>query len=334
MSREREEFDQVLLPPHPELSFRPPPAKSRECRRSGETMGTVWAVSAIVPPGVTDGAVHTVLADTFSRVIAQMSQWEERSDLSRFNRASGGTWHRLGKDFARVLDCAIAVAEATGGAFDPTIGAATEMWGFGSSAPPQIVPHAHNAKGTRHYNWRDIRREDKGRTLFQPGGLALDFSGIAKGHSVDAGIEALRRIGIEHVLLEIGGEVRGAGLRADGMPWWVDMESPPDSTLPSARVGLTGWSTATSGSYMRRRRAGNLSWSHTLDARSGLPLDNDILAVSVLHPGCMQADALATAILALGADRGLDFADENGIPARILLADKALESAAWMRWLG
>ncbi len=207
------------------------------------------------------------------------------------------------------------------------------MWGFGSAPPPQEFPHAQDAKRTRRYDWRDIRREDNGRTLFQPGGLALDFSGIAKGHAVDAGIDALRRIGIEHALLEIGGEVRGAGLRADGMPWWVDIESPPDSRLPSARVGLTGWSAATSGSYMRRRQAESHTWSHTIEPASGLPLDNAILSVSVFHPGCMQADALATALLALGPERGMKFANENGIPARIVLSDKSIESAAWLQWL-
>ncbi len=333
MSRGREEFDQLLLPPHPEPPPPAPLAGSRESRLSGETMGTVWAVSAIVPPGVTDGTIQSVLYNTFSRIIVQMSQWEERSDLSKFNRSPAGTSLRLGGDFARVLDCAIAVAVATGGAFDPTIGAATQLWGFGSSPLPGQAPDAEEAKSTRRYDWRDIRCEDNGRTLFQPGGLTLDFSGIAKGHAVDAGIEALHRLGIRHALLEIGGEVRGAGLRADGMPWWVDIESPPGSILPRARAGLTGWSAATSGSYMRRRQVGNLSWSHTLDSASGLPLDNDILAVSVLHPGCMQADALATAILALGRDRGMDFANENGIAARIVLEDISLQSAAWMRWL-
>ncbi len=81
-SREGKAFDQVLLPPRPRLPSRLPPAGSRDCQLTGETMGTVWAVSAIVSPGVTDDAVHAILADTFSRVISQMSQWEEESDLS------------------------------------------------------------------------------------------------------------------------------------------------------------------------------------------------------------------------------------------------------------
>ncbi|MGB3796966.1 MAG: FAD:protein FMN transferase [Alteraurantiacibacter sp.] len=327
------EFDQILLPPGPHVQTAPPPAGSRESKLAGETMGTVWVLTALLPPTVADDAVRATLEGVFARIVAQMSQWEEGSELSVFNRAPAATRHAIGSDFARVLDCAIGVAQASGGAFDPTIGATAQLWGFGSSPAPSRMPDAENASRTRLYDWRDLRREDGGRTLVQPGGLTLDFSGIAKGHAVDAGMMALHDIGLNHALLEIGGELRGSGLRADGMPWWTDLETPPGSATLHARVGLTGWSIGTSGSYLRRRQAGGKSWSHTIDPVSGMPVVDDILSVSVLHPGCMQADALATAIIALGPKTGKEFADDNAIPARIVLRNETLQSSAWRGWV-
>ena len=329
----KDEFDQILLPPGPPSRTVPAPVGSRERRLSGETMGTAWALTALVPPDHSDDAVRGILEGVFARVIAQMSQWEDESDLSAFNRAPAGSRHELKHDFALVLDCAICIAEASEGAFDPTIGAAAELWGFGSSPAPSAIPCVEDARNTRRYDWRDLRRENAGRTLVQPGGLVLDLSAIAKGHAVDAGISALGRAGIDHAVLEIGGEVRGSGLRADLMPWWIDLENPPGSAAPNVRVGLTGWSIGTSGSYVRQREAEGAAWSHTIDPGTGLPFGGEILSVSVLHPGCMQADALATAMMALGPRGGMDFAEDNAIPARIVLGDAVLESTAWKVWI-
>lgn len=295
-------------------------------------MGTDWSLEAVAPAGVADGHIRAALEAVFGGIIAQMSQWEPQSDLSRFNRAAPGSRHRIGVEFAHVLDCACNIARASAGAFDPTIGAVSELWGFGPSEPPAQRPSISEAAAGRGYDWRDLALEDNGRVLVQPGGLTLDFSGIAKGFAVDAGIHALSRLGVDHALLNIGGELRGSGLRVDGLPWWVDLEIPPNSPAPATRVGLTGWSIATSGHYARRRGAGGQSWSHTIEPASGLPLSDEILSVTVLHPGCMQADALATAIAVLGLDKGKKFADTNAIPARIITQSSVLESAAWARW--
>jgi FAD:protein FMN transferase len=296
-------------------------------------MGTGWSLEALAGRDVTDGALAKLMERVFALVIGQMSQWEPDSDLSRFNRAEPGSRHSLQREMAHVLDCALTIARATGGAFDPSLGEASELWGFGRARRPAAAPDGPAAAATRRYNWQDVAIEAGGRVLVQPGGLALDLSGIAKGFAVDAGVGALARAGIAHALLEIGGELRGAGARADGLPWWVDLEVPPGSGAAPTRIGLTGWSVATTGSYVRRRGADGRSWSHTLDPATGSPIGDDLLAVTVLHPGCMQADALATAIAVLGMEEGLRFAQENAIPTRIVTQNAVRESPAWRAWL-
>lgn len=323
---------QLLLPLGRAAEIAPPPVDSRATLLSGETMGTDWSLEAVAPVSVGDKQLRAALEEVFARVTRQMSQWDEASDLSRFNSAAPGSRHRLAEEFAYVLDCALNIARASSGAFDPTIGAASDLWGFGYWPLLDRLPSKDDAARARRYDWQDVTLEESGRLLFQPGGLMLDFSGIAKGFAVDAGMAAIARLGVDHALLNIGGELRGAGLRADGFPWWVDLEVPLASAVPATRVGLTGWSIATSGNCSRRRWIGEYSWSHTIEPGSGSPLGDDILSVTVLHPGCMQADALATAITVLGREKGKQFADAHAIPARIVMKSEVIESGAWAKW--
>lgn len=326
-------MEQLLLPPGPMPDLPPHPVGGRTTLLHGETMGTDWSLEAVAPPGITDGMLRTALEDVYAGLKAQISQWDEDSDLSRFNRAAPGSRHQLRTEFAFVLDCALQIARASSGAFDPTIGGASELWGFGYTAVPGERPSKEVAASTRVFDWRDVEVSENGRVLLQPGGLTLDFSGIGKGFAVDAGVSALNKMGAHHLLLNIGGELRASGLQHDGLPWWVDLEIPPASSAPSARIGLLGWSIATSGNYCRRRSASGKSWGHTIEPATGLPLADEILSVTVLHPGCMQADALATAITVLGPVEGQVFADGNGIPARLVTKSEVWESKAWSRWI-
>lgn len=330
MRGDQGEAGELLLPPDITRDAVKPLSGGRTLRLDGETMGTYWSLSAVVDPAIDDGVVRALLLRGFDRIIAQMSQWEPESEISRFNRAPAGTEFPISAEFAYVLDCAVQIAAASGGAFDPTLGEVSEQWGFGAGPAPGWLPTP--GKEATRYRWADLQQDETGRHILQPGGLRLDLSGIAKGFAVDYGMRQLEQAGIRHALLEIGGELRGAGVQADGLPWWVDIDIPPDSTAIHARVALTGWSIATSGNYRRRRSAEGRSWSHSLDPVGAAPLSDHMLSATVLHQGCMQADALATVIMVLGPDHGLAFADAHGIPARMVSADGTVCSAAWRHW--
>lgn len=327
------EVAELLLPPNLDPDRVRPLQNGRTLTLSGETMGTGWNLSAVVPPEIDDTQIVRALEQRFTMVIAQMSQWEPESEISRFNRAAPGSSLPLSRPFAHVLDCALVLAQVSDGAFDPTLGAASDLWGFGAAPAPAAMPGRETAKATRKLNWRDVAMSHNDCTLVQPGGLQLDLSAIAKGFAVDFGIDALEQIGVRHALLEIGGELRGIGVQADGQPWWVDLDIPPDSDAPTARIGLCGWAIATSGNYRRRREADARSWSHSLDPQTGIPVADDVLSVSVLHTGCMQADGLATLLLILGPERAMHFADTRGIPVRMVTDKATIASRAWKAWL-
>ena len=195
----------------------------------GQTMGTTWSVKLVAPPTANAEALTAMAQRELDSVVRQMSPWEPRSDLSRYNDAAAGTWATLPQAFAQVLRCALEIAEATDGAFDPTLGGLVDLWGFGphpfSGAPPEAgdIASAWEATG-----WRRIVLD--GDNLFQPGGLRLDLNGIAKGFAVDLVAAALDRAGARAYLVEVGGELRGTGAKPDGQPWWVELERPPTST--------------------------------------------------------------------------------------------------------
>lgn len=223
-----------------------------------------------------------------------MSHWAPGSTISRFNRAGPGAWMPIERDFARVLDTALDLAAATRGAFDPTIGRLSDLWGFGPAGPMPIPRDAAIEDACGSAGWHRLAFDSDAGRIRQPGGLAIDLSGIAKGFAVDAVADTLSAMGIRHLLVEIGGELVGRGVRPDGEPWWVDLETSPDSAAPPLRVALHGIAVATSGDYVRG--------AHSIDPRTGRPPGNRVHSVSVIADSAMQADALATAATILFPD--------------------------------
>jgi thiamine biosynthesis lipoprotein len=279
-------------------------------------MGTSWSARIVdAPPGCGD-AIEDVLA----RIIAQMSNWEADSDISRFNALPIGAWTTLPSDMMTVLTAGLAMARLSGGAFDPALGQMVERWGFGPTGitGPEIVP-AHLAP------WTMIEIADQSARRLAD--VKLDFSGIAKGFAVDAVAEALRDLGARHFLVEIGGELRGEGFKADHQPWWVDVEAPPRLSVPILRIALCGLSVATSGDYVRFRAENETHLSHSIDPSTGRPIGNDVASVTVLHESAMLADAWATAITILGHERGMALATRHDVAARLILraGDGAME---------
>lgn len=329
----------------------PPPAPGARLHTlGGVSMGTDWSARMMLAPALASGpGLQAMLQDELDQIVAQMSHWDGASLLSRYNRAPGGSWHALPPQFFAVMDYALAVREDTGGAYDPAAGSLVNLWGFGPAsrydqagfyAPERELVAAVLAQrqGCRP------RLDHASRSLYQPGGAILDLSSVAKGYAVDCLAQRLEALGVRHYLVEVGGELRGAGVKGDGQPWWVELEGVPDAAgaagaprvapgVALSVVALHGLAVATSGDYRRyfhhaRRRA-----SHTLDPRTGYPIANDVASVTVLAPTCMAADALSTALTVMGAEAGLAYADARGLAARFLLRTgdglREVHSAAW-----
>ena len=255
-------------------------------------MGTSWRVSFADEAGAQKSEELTCAIEArLEEICAAMSTWREDSEIGRFNRAAAGTRMILSPAFAVVLGRALEIASLTGGAFDPTVG------------------------GGEPGRWRDLGFDPGTGQILQPGGLRLDLSAIAKGSGVDALSECLTQAGARAHLAEIGGEFVGRGAKPDGRPWWVALESLGGSAQPQSVVALGDMALATSG----YRSAAGSPLGQVIDPRDGRPCAGDTLAVTVHAGCCMDADAFATGLLVLGADRGVDLADGLGLAARFLV---------------
>ena len=324
----------VLLPQHISDQLAPEGAPVRDF--GGLTMGTSWSVRLLDPasPGRAGRAdLQQGLQQQLDLVVAQMSHWSETSDLGRFNRAEAGSWQVLPAAFCEVLGFALQVCQASGGAYDPCAGALVNRWGFGARKrydEAGFVPPGHDevAQLLAQHRRQRLDFDQPGRRVRQPGGLQLDLSAVAKGYGVDRLARYLDSQGIAHYLVEVGGELRGAGSKPDGQPWWVMLEQVAgegqlDAALqpPEMMLALHGLSVATSGDYRRFFRDGGVRFAHTIDPRSGMPINNQLASVTVVHADCMAADAWSTALTVLGVQDGLLLAEQQQLAARFVQRD-------------
>ncbi len=311
----------VLLPAQ---IRRPRRIEGRVAQLGGMTMGTTWSVKLVASPGVDLERLRQGVEAELALITAQMSAWEPASLLSRFNAAPPGTSLELPAEFCAVLDCALRVAAETEGAYDPTIGSLVNLWGFGPAGRTGSLPQESAvALTTRPGGWRSFVFDRGAGILTQPGGITLDVCAIAKGYAVDRVAAFLRKSGCRNALVEIGGELRGEGVKPDGSPWWVAIDNPHarSSSEEQIVVALHHLSIATSGDHQRQFRHGRMRYSHLIDPRNGRPVSGALRAVTVIHAECMAADAYSTALMVMGIEEGMAFASARNLQALFLVEE-------------
>lgn len=288
-------------------------------RLQGRSMGTLWRVT--VDGAVDDpAALQDACQATVDLVDRQMSTWTADSDLMRLNAAPVGDWIDLPPELICVLEAGIKVSRMTDGAFEMNVGDAVRAWGFtGGQADLAAIRAASSQRRLSAVVAleMDVTRNRARKTA----PLALDLSGIAKGYAVDRLADLLSARGVGPALCEIDGELRATGPRRDGGPWAVAVQDPDGAG--GADAGQAGFALdygaiATSGDYRHFVTVRGKRLSHTMDPQRGAPLLDGPASVTVLAPTCMMADAMATALMVMGAQRGADFARAQGIRALIL----------------
>lgn len=298
-----------------------PRARLRRLHLHGPTMGTRWSAQCDAEACVDADALHMALAAAVAQVDTQMSPWKRTSDLNRLNAAPPDEWVALPAEMMQVLERALQVCRDSDGAFDPAVGALVDAWGFGAARETPDAAAIRAAAQAGH------RPAHQALELDRPAGrarkrapLQLDLCGIAKGYAVDRMAEVLQCHGVVHALVALDGELRAVGGQADGQPWAVAVESPePGRRAAHGVIELQDLAVATSGDYRRFVDVGGLRLAHTMDARRGAPVRNDLASVTVLARDGMSADAWATALLVAGPGEGLALAQRFGLEALLLL---------------
>lgn len=288
-------------------------------------MGTSWHVTVVtLPDGALEGELQRQLAAEIEAVEQSMSTWIEDSDLSRFNSYAGTGWQRVPPEFCEFVASALAISEETGGAFDPTAGALVNLWGFGPGEMRFAPPGRAELDTARAVSGYDKLEADCSRPSLRKaeGSLYVDLSAIAKGYAVDRAAAVLDARSVDDYLVEIGGELRVRGSNPAGGPWRIAIELPdPGGRAVQRVVRITDNAVATSGDYRNFFEYDGRRYSHTIDPRTGLPVDHDAAAVTVVTMPAARADALATALLVLGPDAGLAYAERADVAALFLLRE-------------
>lgn len=290
---------------------------SEPLRLHGQSMGTAWQVTAYTPAS-RGPELRERIQMRLDELIAQMSAWEPDSDLSRFNRAATNTWHTLPPDLFAVVEHALALSAQTQGAYDPTIAPLVEAWGFGANRAPRTAPpsEAEIQAALAVVGATRLHLDTKNQRALQSGEVQLDVNSLAPGYAVDAIATLLHDAGIDAYLIELGGEMRAAGRKPDGSPWRVAVERPDVQTDSfDTIVELTDAALGTSGDYRVGFVHEGRRYSHTLDPRTGAPVDHALAAVTVIGASAMAADARAAALLVLGPDEGMAFAQAHDLAA-------------------
>ncbi|HET6553190.1 MAG TPA: FAD:protein FMN transferase [Dyella sp.] len=290
-------------------------------------MGTTWSVRAVLPAHATAPAWHASAQAVLDLVDGQMSTYKPLSALSRFNDAPAGTWHVLPAECFDVVRRALRVARDSGGAYDPTVGPLVNLWGFGPDVARSKPPSEEAMTVARErVGWWRLKLDEATHSLYQPGGVYLDLSSIAKGYGVDLVGRHLDSLGINAWLVEVGGELKGKGSKPDGSPWRIGIERPGAAAGAVQRVdqlsqvlSLSGRAIATSGDYRRQFEAEGRAFSHHIDPRTGRPVPHAVASVSVLARDAVEADPMGTLMTVLGPDEGMALACARGLAVMFIL---------------
>ena len=294
-------------------------------RLSGPTMGTTWNATIVLP---TDSDLQqeqllSGIESALESVNESMSTYRDDSEISRFNLSPEEQWFSVSTDFYVVLSAALAVGQQSGGAYDVTVGPLVNLWGFGPKGLVPEPPTAESVMDVRQRVGQDyLRLNGESHSLKKSADVYLDLSSIAKGFAVDKIARWLDDQGVADYLVEVGGEMRVAGMSPRGDAWRVAIEQPEMGRFDIASaIRLSNAGVATSGDYRNYFEADGVRYSHSIDPRTGYPVAHELVSVTVVHPSTMLADAWATALTVLGAEDAWSVAQEQGLAVYLIQRD-------------
>lgn len=229
----------------------------------------------------------------------------DTSDVSLINQ-SGGQPVQVSDETAELIKKGIEYGELSGGRFDITIDSASRLWEFKDNEAKQVPDPNELEAAVRHIDYRNIELNGNTVTLSDPE-TRIDLGGIAKGYIADRLKEYLKSEGVEHALINLGGNMVAVGNRYDGKDFCIGIQKPFEETGVSlAAVSISDCSVVTSGDYERYFEKDGVIYHHILDPDTGYPVQNNLDQVTIISDNSVDGDALSTTCYALGLDEGMN----------------------------
>jgi thiamine biosynthesis lipoprotein len=305
---------------------------------SGETMGTTYHIRYVTAnPNHSPERVKERVDAVLEQVNSQMSTYDPNSELSLFNQRKTTEPVVISRSLETVVRRALEIGEETDGLLDVTVGPLVNLWGFGPLGRPEQVPTEQQLLEVRdQVGYQYLTVENHQLTKAVPD-LYVDLSTIAKGYGVDRVAILLEQMEIRNYLVEIGGEMRMRGTKPGEQPWRIAVEQPVTLDRAVQRIIEPGNNAvATSGDYRNYFEEDGVRYSHIIDPRTGYPIQHNLVSVTVISETCMDADAYATALTVMGAEKALEFANQKGLAVLLVTREndqyKEYTSTAFKRF--
>ena len=285
--------------------FLPGAARADWIAREEAIMGTRCAVELWSEDRAKGEAAIKSVFDDMKRIDRLMSTWKEDTEISQVNREAGKHPVKISEEFFRLLQKSVKYSELTHGAFDITYASVGYLYDFKKGVHPDQQAIDAALPGI---NWRHMVLDEKKFTVFftRPG-MRIDLGGIAKGHSVDRGIEILQQQGITRAMVNAGGDTRILGDRF-GKPWVVGVRDPDHAGKVFLRLPLSDASFSTSGDYERYFDEDGKRFHHIIDPKTG-DSARKCRSVTVISDSATRTDALTKSVFIMGPEEGIRFID-------------------------
>ena len=270
--------------------------------QQGKIFGTLYTVTY-----EHNEDLQPLIIDALQAVDASLSPFNKKSIISHINNNERFCVDTL---FSEVFRNAQVIYEESHGAFDPTVAPLVNAWGFGFKQSSNITVSTIDSL-LALVGLHRVTLNNGLITKSDPR-IMLDFSAIAKGYGSDCVARVLDSCGVQNYMVEIGGEIVIKGHNKNGNPWGIGINKPIDDSLSTNQelqtvLRLTDCAIATSGNYRNYYYKDGVKYAHTIDPRTGYPVQHSLLSATVIADNCMRADALATAFMVLGVDSAMTY---------------------------
>ena len=264
------------------------------------------------------------------KVDQSLSPFNDKSVITAVNQNKAV---QLDSMFLDVYNLALQISEETDGAFDITVAPLVNAWGFGFKN--STLPSPYQVDSLRQIVGYQKVSLENGHIKKKDPRIMLDCSAIAKGYGCDVIAKYLRSRGVKNFMVEIGGEIVTSGLNPDRLPWKVGVTKPSDDSLSTSHelqtvLNVTDMAMATSGNYRNFYYKGGKKYAHTIDPKTGFPVQHNILSATVIAKSCAEADAYATSFMVMGLEKAQKVMERRPeLMAYIIYSDQNGENAVW-----
>jgi len=284
-------------------------AVARQHTITGRTMGTFYSIKFISNKNQSSSIWQQKVDIRLKEVNVRLSMYDPKSEISLFNNYPANHAFELSNDFYQVLLQCVNLYKITDNAWDGTVKPLVDLWGFGTRDKADTLPTSMEIeKALGKTGFHKLKLENQ-KLLKKEPDITLDLGSIAKGYGVDAIAKLFSTGGIENFLVEIGGELVGSGKNKKKQPWKVGISQPEKKGLNQNLykiISLKDMAIATSGNYRNFFEKDGRIFSHIINPRTGIPVENQVVSASVIAENCTIADGLATALMVMDIQKGID----------------------------